>query len=86
MLRAALGVDEQRGQPTDMDMSAPTGEERKVKQPGTCKHGKCIASARDMDDYARRPSCVRRGDCDCHLCSQVCWAGECVAVLAPEAP
>jgi len=44
------------------------------------KHGKRIATAKDLEEYGtdpKRASCRRHGDCDCPICSAICWAGEC---------
>ena len=41
-----------------------------------CKHGKRPMTQRDLDAYcndARRVGCRQRGDCDCPICSKVCW-------------
>lgn len=42
-----------------------------------CKHGKSPYTEKDMAAYESRPQCTDKGDCDCYLCSRVCWAGEC---------
>lgn len=50
----------------------------KHQEKALCRHGKPVATHRDLDDYADRPTCVRAGDCQCHICSQVCWDGRCL--------
>lgn len=45
-----------------------------------CKHGLPVATDEDMRAYMTDPdreSCRRRGDCDCPICSRVCWSGKC---------
>jgi hypothetical protein len=42
-----------------------------------CEHGKRVATRADLNRYSNRPECVIRGDCNCRVCSEVCWAGEC---------
>ena len=47
-----------------------------------CEHGKTVADAGDMRDFANRPECwntlMERNVCDCWECSRVCWATACV--------
>lgn len=41
--------------------------------------GKRRYTDKDMADYGSRSYCVGRGDCQCPLCSVICWAppGKC---------
>lgn len=41
------------------------------------KHRKPMATKYDLNEYESRKECVKRGDCDCHLCSKVCWLTAC---------
>lgn len=52
-----------------------------------CKHGKQVATKKDLAAWATdkdRTSCRRQGDCDCPVCSQICWDGKCAVVPKEE--
>jgi hypothetical protein len=54
-----------------------------------CLHGKRIATTSDLNHYAddpERASCRRRGDCDCDcpVCSVICWDSKCVSTAPAE--
>lgn len=65
---------------TEMIPHSKSQARRLTAQGALCRHGKPIASARDLHEYILNPdraSCRRRGDCDCPICVAVCWDGRC---------
>ena len=52
---------------------------------GVCEHGKPVATQADLDAYAERSRCMERGDCDCHICDQLCWESACMVKLLASA-
>ena len=46
-----------------------------------CKHGKPPATDEDLRRYNEDPEreyCRKQGDCECPICSRVCWVPECM--------